>query len=377
MVKRILLMVIVLIMLLSVSINAYAQEGDMPDEYEELVDGLPNDIQKLLPDGLFSNDSEEVLGAIKEMSTWKFLLNTVFDFLGLNLKNIVKVIATVCSILVVSSIIKATKNTIKNEATFMVLELISSAVLVIALIELTRAPLERTMIMLDNMKVFVNTLSPLICSMYAMGGNVTSALINNYGLIVFLSIFENVCVLALEMILGICVSLTLASAFLANGNLISLSSSIKKGFSFFVGLAMLIFTTVLSTQNILAAKADNLSTKTVKMLAGQMIPLVGSTIGESLKTAGASIEYLRSNVGIALLIMLLLLVLPTLMSILLFRIGLIFSNTMAELLDCRREGSVLAELSSIYGYAVAILSICSISLLFLITVFAKSVSPLT
>ena len=248
--------------------------------------------------------------------------------------------------------------------------------MVAVLIELAKTPLERTMLLLDNLKIFVNTLSPLICSMYAMGGNVNAALVNNYGIIVFLTLFENVCILSLQMILGICVSITLASSFIEDGNLLSLSGAIKKVFTFFVGIIMLVFTTVISTQGLIASKADTLTSKTAKMLAGQMIPIVGSTVGESLRAAGASIEYLRSSVGVALIIILVILILPTVISIFLYRVVFIFTNAVAGILDCGREGSVLMELSSIYGYALAILSVSSIALLFLITVFAKSASPL-
>jgi hypothetical protein len=75
-------------------------------------------------------------------------------------------------------------------------------------------------------------------------------------------------------------------------------------------------------------------------------------------------------------VVLFLIILPTLISIFLYRATLIISNAVAGLLGCRKEGAMLMELSSIYGYVIAILSICAIGLLFLITIFAKSASPL-
>ena len=113
------------------------------------------------------------------------------------------------------------------------------------------------------------------------------------------------------------------------------------------------------------------------MLATQIIPVVGGTIGETLRTVGASIEYLRSSVGVALVVIFLLIVMPTVITIFLYRISFIISNALAGLIGCEREGTLLMEMSSIYGYALAILSICSVVLLFLITLFAKSISPLS
>ena len=348
----------------------------MPEEYEDLLQELPDDIAELLPEELFSSDFNEIIKGIEELSGWEYIINIIFDIVGLNLKDVLKVLAVICSILVITSTINAMRDTFKNEATNKVLQIICGIVFVMSIIELSREPLAKTVSLLDNMRLFINTLSPLICSMYAMGGNVSSALVSNYGMIVFLTIFDNICVIALEIILNVCISITLASTFLGEGNLTSLSSAIKKGFTFFIGLLMLVFTTVISTQSLLASKADTLTSKTAKMLASQMIPLVGSTVGESLRTAGASIEYLRSSVGVLLVVVLFLIILPTLVSIFLYRTALILSNAVAGLLGCGKEGGMLIELSSIYGYVLAILSICTIGLLFLITIFAKSASPL-
>ena len=172
-------------------------------------------------------------------------------------------------------------------------------------------------------------------------------------------------------------TLAVASAFMPNVNLKPLSDAIKRTFTFFVGLVMLIFSTVLSTQTLLASKADSLGAKTVKLFTGQIIPLVGGTVGDSLRTAGASIEYLRSTVGVGIIIVFLLLVLPTILSIWSFRLSFIASNAVSGLLGCDREGKMISEIASIYGYILAITSICSVVLLFLMTLFVKCSSALS
>ena len=198
------------------------------------------------------------------------------------------------------------KNSIKNLATEHIINLVSSVTVAAAVLQISREPIEKAMLLLKEIQVFTNVASPVICSMYAMGGNLTSAVVNNYGLIVFLSMLENICIVSLESILGICMGLAVASSFIGESNLLPLSNAVKKTFTFIVGMMMILFTTVISTQTLLASKADNISAKTAKMLATQIIPLVGGTIGETLRTAGASIEYLRSNVGVILIVILVL-----------------------------------------------------------------------
>ena len=352
-------------------------ETQIPNEYEEMLDSLPDDIADMLPNELFSDNIDDIAIGTNKLTSWEYIFDTAFDILGLNIKSLLKSLATIIGLLVLCSLLNMLKNSIKSSATERVLTLVGIASMILIVLQISREPLQRAMVLLEEIKMFTNTISPVMCAIYAMGGNVTSALVHNYGLIVFLSIIENICIISLEAILGVCLGLTIASSFIDEANILPLSNAIKKTFTFFIGMMMLIFTTVISTQTLLASKADTLSAKTAKMLATQIIPMVGGTIGETLRTAGASIEYLRSNVGVVLIIILIIMIMPTFISIALYRLGFIISNAFAGLLGCDREGRMLLEISSIYGYVLAIISICAITLLLLITVFAKCSSPLT
>lgn len=377
MVKKVLIILISIALFMAFSCEAFAKEEIILDEYEDFYESLPDDIKELLPKELFADSVEEMGQAAEKMTSWEYIWDFIFELLGVNFKKSFKALSSLVAALILSSILNAIFKTLKNDAVSSALKLISGMIMVLVVMNLTREPLEDAVLLLDRIKLYVNTSSPILVAMLAMGGNASSALVQNYGMIVFLTVFENVCILALEMILGVCTSLTLASRFISDGGLISISSAIKKAFTFFVGFIMLIFTTVISTQNILSSKADTLGAKAAKMVATQIIPVVGGTIGETLRTAGASIEYLRSSVGVVLVVVLLVIVMPTIISIFLYRTSFIISNALAGLLGCNREGALLVEMSSIYGYALAILSISSVVLLFLITLFAKTVSPLS
>ena len=377
MVRRTALLILFLLLIIP-SLKIYSEDNlVVPDEYNDLLDSIPDDIRELLPDEIFSSNSNEIEAGTKKLIDWNFIIEFVFDTIGLNIKEIIKAFATILSILMLCSLLNMFQHTIKNKALESAIRLITGLALITSIVKLSNAPITNSIQLLNNIKLFVNTISPTISVMYAMGGNISTALVHNYGLIVFLSIIENICVISLEIIVGVCLSLTFASSFLDEGNLIALCNSIKKVFSFFIGFIMLIFTTIISTQTLLSTKSENISTKAAKMIATQIIPLVGSTVGETLRTAGASIEYLRSNVGVIIIVIFILMILPTLISVSLYRIVFSISNSFADLLSCKREGRIILEISSILGYVLAIISICSISLLLLITIFTKCASPLS
>ena len=370
-------LIICILLFVVIPINVFASEDiSVPDEYEELLNSIPDDVADMLPDELFADDIDNIAQGANKITSWNYIFDIMFDALGFNIKTLTKTLAIILGLLALCALLNMLKGSMKSDSCNHIINLISGVVVASTLLGISKEPLQRAMLLLEEIKVFTNTMSPVICSMYAMGGNVTSALVHNYGLIVFLSVLENICIISLETILGVCLGLTLASSFVGEANILPLSNAIKKGFTFFIGMIMLIFTTVISTQTLLASKADSLTAKTAKMLASQMIPLVGGTVGEALRTAGASIEYLRSNVGVVLIVVLILMVLPTFISIGMYRIGFTLSNAVAGLMGCEREGKILLEISSIYGYVLAIVSISAIILLLLITVFAKCSSPL-
>lgn len=378
MVKRIVISILILIFLSSFQINIFAENTEtLPDEYEEIIDSIPDDIADLLPDEIFTQNTDNVVNGAKKITSWEYILDYIFDIIGLNTKEIIKVLSIIISLLVLCSLLNLLRQSLKNPAVNSIIGLIGSIAIVSSITEITKEPISQAVLLLDQIKLFVNSISPTITAVYAMGGNVNTALIQNYGLIVFLSILENICIISLELIIGICMALTIASSFVKDANLLALSNGIKKIFSFVWGFIALIFSTVISTQTLLASKADNLSSKTAKMLVGHIIPLAGGTIGESLKTAGASIEYLRSSIGVIFIVVLILMIVPTLISISLYRVVFIISHSLAELLGCDREGRIIMEFSSILGYILAIISVCGIILLFLITIFAKCSSPLS
>lgn len=376
MVKKILTLLFIVILVISTSATAFAEEAYIPDEFDEIEDTIPDDVADKIPDGIFSDDTEDFAESVGVLTSWEYILDYVFEILGLHLDQALRVFAITVALLVICSLLNMLKDSFNNSALETVISMISSAAIMATIIELSRKPLEDAINLLDYIRIFINTVSPTISAMYAMGGNISGAIVHNYGLIVFLSILENVIILSLELILGICMALALSSAFMQGNNLLGISNAIKKTFTFFLGLIMLIFTTVISTQTLLASKADTISSKTAKLLAMQVIPVVGSTVGESLRTAGASIEYLRSNVGVALIIILILVIAPTIITISIYRLVFIAGNAVSGLLGCEREGRLMLELSSLFGYVLAILAISCIVVIYLLTVFAKCSSPL-
>jgi stage III sporulation protein AE len=146
---------------------------------------------------------------------------------------------------------------------------------------------------------------------------------------------------------------------------------IKRTYTLSISFLMGIFGFVLGTQSLLAKASDTLALRTARFAAGSFLPLVGGSVSEALRTVAGSVEYLRASVGTGAILVLFFAFLPTFLSVLLTRITFLLGGAVANMLSCEAEGKLLAELSSVYGYFLAIISVLFVALIFSLTLFAQ------
>jgi stage III sporulation protein AE len=156
----------------------------------------------------------------------------------------------------------------------------------------------------------------------------------------------------------------------------TLLGSIKKNYTTLLSFLMMLLLAMLASQSILGAAKDTLAMRSAKFAAGSMIPVVGGSVAELIKTVSASVGYLRGTVGICGVLLLLLLLFPTLVELLLVRMTWQLGASLADLLGCDGEKKLLEEFASINGYLIAAVAICSSVLFFAFTIFMHCASAI-
>jgi hypothetical protein len=166
-------------------------------------------------------------------------------------------------------------------------------------------------------------------------------------------------------------ALTLADSFrTGEGSLSGIVGSIKHTLTFIFGLCGTLLMASLASQHVIAAAGDNAGARAVKFLAGNMIPVVGSTVGDTLRTLAASVKLLRSTVGIAGILTLALLLLPFLIELLLTRLALNSAAAFGEMMGCKNLVKLSREIASLYGYLIAAAAMASVLCVLSLTLFA-------
>lgn len=364
-----------LLSLLSLSAHAVEEDryGEIGDTFEQV---LPPEVIEVLPEGLFSGEEESVWEAVGEMSSFSYLVRAVGRLMGFGLSDAVSMLARLVGILTLVALFHALGHTVSDSAAAPLLSFCS--VLSVTGVAMTHHTLfiRMTGAFAERLGLLIGGMSPIMCTLYALGGNVRSAVVNHGALILLFNACELFCGHTVSAFAGVCTAMAILSSLFGGVNLKSLSSALKKAYALSFGFVMLLISFALGTGQVVSVRADTLAARSAKFVTGSVIPLVGGSVGDSLRALGGGVDVLRASLGVSGLVIVLLLLLPTLISLLLARFALILSSSVADMLGCEREGKLLGELGSVYSYMIAAVSISSVSFLFALQLFVRCTAAL-
>jgi len=350
--------------------------SEMPDEYNELLDVLPEDLTELLPDGLFSKDTSTVGEAVNEISDFSFLLQTVLSLVGIKLGDCLRLLASVAGMLLLSAVCRTVQTSLSQQQISRAFAFCTTLVILTLLLTRGYGSIQSTATYFSNLGALTSTSIPLLGGLYAMGGNVSAAVASSAGLTVFMSLMEGVIGNTIVPFCGICLAFAAVGALDPSIRIGTLAATIKKHYTTALTFLMMLLLTMLSAQTLLGAKSDTLAMKSAKFAAGNLIPVLGGSISELLRTVSAGVGYLRGTVGICAVLLLLLLLLPTLIELLLVRLCWQLCASLADLLGCDSEKRLLEEFASVHGYLIAAVCICSSVLFLSFTLLAHCASAI-
>ena len=336
----------------------------LPDVYLDLFNSLPPSILESLPEGALSNKAEEVGDAVGEMSSFSFLLQTVLSLVGLRLGDCLKLLCSVVGILILSSICRTFCASLKKPEIARAFSLMITLIITVTIFGAGFGTIESTVSYFGTLNAFTSATVPLMGSLYIMGGNAAAAVSTSAGLSLFMTVLEEIVGNSIVPFCGICLALALIGACEGGPRLGGLLTSLKKNYTIVLSFLMMLLLAMLSAQTILGASKDTLAMRSAKFAAGSLIPVVGGSVSELLRSVSAGVGYMRSIVGICGVLLLLLLMLPTLIELLLARATWQICSFFAEILGCDGERRLLDEFASINSYLIAAVAICS-SVLFL------------
>ena len=374
--RIIVLIAIIPALIFSITLNVYAQDenaaGQMPEEYYDMLGELPDEVSDKLPSGFDSDSVENIGEALTEMTAPKYLFSFIGDILGEGIGDAVKLMARLLGILIISAVFTSFKKSVGGETLSRAVDFCSICVIFSAVIELQISQIRLVSDFFERLNSLMLGMIPVTCAVYAMGGNISTAAASGGSMYAYLAVSEFICAKSVIPITCVCSALALCRGISPHINLQGIASGIRKCYTFVLGLIMTVLLFLLSAQTSITSAADSTGARAAKLIASSMIPVVGGSVAETLRGVGGGIQYIKSVVGVSGIVFILILLLPTFISLLLTRFAFIVSESVANLLGCDGEGRLMGDLGSVYGCMIATVSMCSVMFIFALNIFIKT-----
>ncbi|MBO5416455.1 MAG: hypothetical protein J6A83_07510 [Clostridia bacterium] len=344
----------------------------LPGEYYDMLEQIPDEVASKLPDEVYSEDSEAVGDAIMTLVDTEH----IFDFLGElvwdGFGDALGVAARLCGILVISALFSSLKNSLRSEALSSAVTFCSSCAVFAAVAGLIYEQIEMVESYFERINSLMLSMIPVTGAVWAMGGNVSTAATGSGALYATLAVSENICAATIVPVSCICTALALCRGLAPSINLQGISSGVKKCYTFILGFIMTVLLAILSAQTAISASADTTAARAAKLVTSSVIPVVGGSVSDTLRTVASGVQYMKSIVGVGGIAMILILLLPTLISLLLTRFAFSVSGCVADLLGCEGESRLISDLGNVWACMIAVVAMTSVMFILAMTLFIRT-----
>ena len=373
--RRILLLIVILLTFVhAAALSVSADQGDMemPSGFGEALDELPEDVADKLPSDIYSDNPEDVGVALESLASPRYILELFGDLLGEGIGSAVALCATLCGILVVAALFSALKRSIASEALSGAIGFCVSAAMLAVILNALCRQIEMVRGFFERISALVYSMIPVFGAIYVSGGSVSGASTMSGSMYLFLAVCESFCTKTVVPIASICAAIAISRSLSPGIDLQSVGNAIKKCYTFSLGLIMSILLLLLASQSALSAAADSIGARAAKMLTASMIPVVGGSVAETLRAAAAGVGYIKTVVGVGGVVFIVILLLPTLVSLLLGRLSFMIAGAIGGMLGCDDEVRLLGDIGGIYNCMIAAVAMCSVMFIFAINIFMKT-----
>ena len=166
-------------------------------------------------------------------------------------------------------------------------------------------------------------------------------------------------------ILGATTALSVTGSVFPDSALDSLVGLLKKALTWSITLVMGLFTGFVTLKCTIAGKADGVAVKAVKSLISGAVPIVGGAVSDAYATVKGSFEIIGSTVGAAGIIGIILLLLPKVLELFVYRGVMLLGAAAADMFGAPSVSKLLKSLDG--GLAAAQCVLVCYSLMFVIS----------
>ena len=259
----------------------------------------------------------------------------------------VKLLAAIITVIILSAFVKDALHSSDKDIYGMICVLSSVTVIFPALFEVYG----RALGSVGRTGGFITVFVPVFAGVTAAMGNISAAGIYNILILAMSELMVTVTDNYLMPVISIVTVLAISGSIFSDTSLEKLTSLLKKIIVWGMTAIMTLFTGFVTMKCTIAGKADSVATKTVKFALSGFVPIVGGAVSDAYSTVRGSFDIIRTSIGTIGTTALMIIMLPPVIEIMIYRLVMWISSAAAELFSV---GPVVKLLNALdCGLAIA------------------------
>lgn len=351
MVKRI---AIILLTLLTLSIAAVPLTA-----CADGIDDISRDFEVILDESGADVDMESA--AHLEIGD---IVGSVSESLSDRLAAPVKMLGILLTVTIMTAFVKNTGDELSGGANSDIFSIVCVLASVTAVMPRLFEVYERTFRIIVSTGGFISVFVPAFAGLTAAMGGLSSAGAYNLLILGASEIVIRLCNNCFMPIVSAVSALSAAGAVFSDNSLEKFTAMVKKVLVWTMTAAVTLFTGFVSMKCTLAGKADGVASKTVKFAISGFIPIAGGAVSDAYSTVRSSFDVIRCTAGTAGTIAIVLIMLPPVLEIAVYRAVMWVGTAVGELFSAEPVTKLLGALDC--GLAIAQSVLICYSLMFVV-----------
>lgn len=148
----------------------------------------------------------------------------------------------------------------------------------------------------------------------------------------------------------------------------NISKAVKSFTVWVLTFLMTAFSGIMGLGTLVSSSADGTLSKTTRFLIGNSIPVVGSTISDTLSTVKGCLNLTKNVLGVYAVIVIAAIFLPPIINLICWRICLFLSSAVCSVFENKNLLGIISSASCVMGIMLALVSITAVIFIFSVTI---------
>ena len=339
----------------------------LEENWKEVLDFLPEDIREEAAD---LNPAEGE--GLDDKIGFRYWIERILSSAGKILDGFLPSMLPLFSMLLVISAVEMSMEITPKSVLRKPFRLLTTLASSVLLFGITERIMTGAAAYLDRICGVMNLLTPVMEGLYLAGGNLTQKAVTTEAVMLAVTLVGNFSGKLLAPLTNLLFTLSCMSGVCSDVKIGGFTGGLRKTIMRLWQFGTLLFSFLLSVQTILAKSADSLAAKTARFAIGSFIPMAGGVIAEAFSTLKEGISVLKNAAGIGGIIVLLLIMVPGILPLILYKCALSIAETVAEMLNLGEMRGMIADIHGITDMLFAFVLYTSLMFMLVIIIFTKA-----